>query len=1355
GELGELYNATRTGRPAQLPELAVQYVDYALWQREQLTGAVLDTALGYWREQLAGVPALELPTDRPRPAVSTSAGALHRFVVPAELTSRLKELGRRKALVRRQDGTLFMTLVAACQVLFARYSGQDDIAVGTVVSGRERAELEGLIGFFVNTLVLRSQVDGEQSFTRFLGQVRETVLDAFVHQQVPFERLVDELAPVRDTSRSPLFQAMVILQNAPGLAPDLTGLEVSGLELPITTSQFDLTVQFHETGSELVSAFTYNTDLFDTTTMQRMARHLLVLLAGIAADPDQPVAQLPVLTASEQDQLLVEWNDTHHPVPAATLPDLFAAHVTRTPDAVALVFEGEQLSYQQLNERANRLAHWLITRGVGPERLVAVALPRSVELIVALLAVTKAGAGYLPLDPDYPQARIAFMLADAAPVVVLSAAEVASALSEGPGTTLLPGTAVVLLVDPVVAGEVAGMPAHNPTDADRLNALALPHPAYVIYTSGSTGRPKGVVVTHAGVASLSAAQIERLGVDDRSRVLQFASLSFDASFWELCMGLLSGARLVLAAADQLLPGPQLCALAQREQVTHVTLPPTALAVLPADGLPPTTTVTVAGEACSPELVATWSPGRRMINAYGPTETTVCATMSVPLPAGTSTAPPIGSPVTNTQVYVLDAWLQPVPVGVIGELYVAGAGLARGYLGRAGLTAARFVADPFGGPGERMYRTGDLVRWAPDGELRYLGRADEQVKIRGFRIELGEIESVLQAHPDVTQVVVIAREDVPGIKRLVAYLVSGADHTPVPAELRAHVGQALPDYMVPALFVMLDELPLSPTGKVDRKALPAPDQLVEPAAEYVAPRTETERILAHVWAQALGVDRVGVEDNFFELGGDSILSIQVVSRARAAGVRVTTKDIFFAQTVAAVAAGVGVDAVSEPDDVVVAGPAPLTPIQRWFFTTYGALAHFNQSFAVELVADLDSDALSAAVDAVVAHHPALRMRFSQRDGEWFQDIAEPGAVVLERCDLAGVTPGSEGDQRVVLERVALAAQSSLDIANGPVMRAVLFSFGSGQRPVLFIACHHLVVDGVSWRILLGDLHVAYQQICNGDPAVLEPVGTAFTQWAHRLTGHVQAGGLDGDRGYWSALAQQALAHDAPPDLPTTRAGTNTAASSRTVVADLSRDETDALLHRVPGVYRTQINDVLLSALGWVLAEWTGRDRVLIALEGHGREEIVPGVELSRTVGWFTSQFPVVLGVGFDAGWGGLLKSVKEQVRAIPHRGLGYGALRYLTPDTGMGGELSPQISLNYHGQWAGAGDGLYRDGLSALAPDHDPDSVRPYLLDVTGVVADGQLQLSWTYSENVHDVATIEWLAGQMCVALRQIVVHCA
>ena len=734
-------------------------------------------------------------------------------------------------------------------------------------------------------------------------------------------------------------------------------------------------------------------------------------------------------------------------------------------------------------------------------------------------------------------------------------------------------------------------------------------------------------------------------------------------------------------------------------------------------------------------------------------------MSEPVPE----AIPIGRPLDNMQVYVLDSDLRVVPVGVRGELYIAGAGLARGYFGQSGLTAQRFVANPFGEPGSRMYRTGDVVRWTTEDQLEYLGRADHQVKMRGFRIELGEIESVLAAHPDVAHVVVIAREDEPGRKRLVGYVVPATNQEGListasdSAVLRKFVAEVLPDYMVPSVFVLIDELPLSLNGKVDRKALPAPEYDPATSGGYVAPRTTTETALANIWAGVLGIDQVGIEDNFFELGGDSILSIQVISRARAAGLWLTTKDIFLHQTIAELA--VGVDRELAPglvDEVVMRGPAPLTPIQRWFFETEAQRPdHFTMSMSVELAEDVDGDALRRSVDALVAHHDVLRMRFEFVDGQWRQDVAPvESADVLRCCDLSGLDGAG---QQIAMQQAAVAAETGLSITGGPLLRVVLFTLGAGQPSRLFVTVHHLVMDGVSWRIVLADLETAYRQTSAGQSISLEPVGTSFTQWAHRLAAHVDSGALDADLTYWTAVSSRASA-----DLPVDRAGVNTVASSRVISVRLGREDTDALLHQVPGVYRTQVNDVLLSALGRGLGQWTGRDSVLVALEGHGREEILDRVELSRTVGWFTTMFPVALEAPGTSGWAEIIKSIKETLRAVPRRGLSYGALRYLSapdsPAAVLHGDPAPQISFNYHGQWdvaTGGSQGFYRAQHDDIGQNFAPESTRPYLLDVIGVVADGQLQLSWIYSSEVHEETTVHRVAHDVLTALQEIVAHCA
>ncbi|MGH3873020.1 MAG: amino acid adenylation domain-containing protein [Pseudonocardiaceae bacterium] len=770
-DLAAAYTARCQDQQPTWAPLPVQYADYTLWQHQLLgdhtdPDSLFAAQVAYWKATLAGLPEqLALPTDRPRPAVASYRGDYLTVRLDAALHRGLRELAR------QGGASLFMVLQAGLAALLTRLGAGTDIAVGSPIAGRTDQALDDLVGFFVNTLVLRTDTSGDPTFTQLFARVRETALAAYTHQDVPFEYLVEIVNPTRSLAHHPLFQIMLALQNIPAADFELPGLDVSDVPATTGTAKFDLGFSLWERrgvdgGPESLDGYVeYASDLFDPGTVETILAQWVRLLEAAVADPDRPISRIDILTADERDQLLVGYNDTAHPVVQACLPVLFEAQVQATPEAVAVVFEDTTLTYAQLNAAANRLAHALIGRGVGPEQIVALALPRSVDLIVAILAVLKAGAGYLPVNPDYPSARITFMLHDAHPVSLLTTTQADSDLPEGDLIARL------VLDDPDTAAGFDRCADTDPTDTDRVSPLRPVHPAYVIYTSGSTGQPKGVVVSHGGVASLAMAQIDRFGVGGHSRVLQFASPSFDASVSELCMALLSGAALVLAPAEQLLPGPPLVELVNRQQVTQVTLPPSVLAALPGDEqLWPEVTVVVAGAACPPELVASWSAGRRMINAYGPTETTVCATMSRPLSAATQAAAPIGRPITNTRVYVLDAGLQPVPAGVVGELYVAGAGLARGYLHRPGLTAQRFVAAPYGPPGERMYRTGDLTHWDAEGDLEFIGRADDQVKVRGFRIEPGEIETVLAAHPDVAQTAVIARQDRPDDQRLVAYVV---------------------------------------------------------------------------------------------------------------------------------------------------------------------------------------------------------------------------------------------------------------------------------------------------------------------------------------------------------------------------------------------------------------------------------------------------------------------------------------------------------------------------------------------------------------------------------------------------------
>ncbi|MCG1056113.1 amino acid adenylation domain-containing protein, partial [Mycetohabitans sp. B5] len=785
-DLGQAYAARLHGQAPTWAQLPVQYADYTLWQQALLgseddPNSVIASQFAYWQARLADLPEqLTLPADRPRPPVASYRGAC----LPMQIDPVLH--GKLQTLAREHEASLFMVLQAALASLLTRLGAGTDIPVGSAIAGRTDETLEDLIGFFVNMWVLRTDTSGNPSFSALLEQVRENCLAAYAHQDAPFERLVELLNPVRSTAHHALFQVALALQNAAVRPFDLPGLRVAPEPVDIHTAKFDLFFNFYETPSANGSAqgmtwfIEYATDLFDHDTVVRLAQRFTRLLAAIASDPAQPIEQIELLDTAERQQLLVDWNSTAQPVSATTLPALFEAQVAKAPDAIALAFEEQRISYAELDIEANRLAHYLIAEAIGPEDIVALALPRSPQMVIALLAILKAGAAYLPLDPDYPPDRLAFMLADAKPRLIITDTLTAERLPDA-------STQRLCLDDAAVVAQLACLSDIAPCDATRCQPLRPEHPAYLIYTSGSTGKPKGVIVTHVGIPSLSASQIEQLGLTAHSRVLQFASLNFDLALWDLCMALLSGATLVLARAEHLLPGEALAALISQQGVTHASLPPSVLAAQPAESLASCSHLIMAGEACPPPLVERWSPGRQMANAYGPTETTACTVLGslLPSPTLTETVSPIGRPVRNTQVYVLDTQLQPVPAGVPGELYIAGAGLARGYLNRAGLTAERFVANPFDRTGARMYRTGDLVRWRSDGILDFLGRVDQQVKLRGFRIELGEIETVLCRHPAVAQAAVIAREDHADHKQLVGYVVlnKGATQRNQAAEAR--------------------------------------------------------------------------------------------------------------------------------------------------------------------------------------------------------------------------------------------------------------------------------------------------------------------------------------------------------------------------------------------------------------------------------------------------------------------------------------------------------------------------------------------------------------------------------------------
>ncbi|MEU0612671.1 amino acid adenylation domain-containing protein, partial [Streptomyces griseorubiginosus] len=1186
-DLATAYTARAEGaEPAWVP-LPAQYADFALWQRASLGDAADATTLAgrqlaHWRQALDGLPErLELPADRPRPAVATHRGGRVPLAVPPAVHQAAV------TLAGESRTSLFMVLQATLATLLSRMGAGDDIPVGTPVAGRTDDAVDQLVGFFVNTLVLRTDTSGNPTFRELLDRVRETDLTAYAHQDLPFEHLVDVLAPARSLSHNPLFQVLLSLdttqQNALG-ALAATGLGATTLPVETGVAKLDLALELAEhrdadgTPAGLVGAAEYSADLFDAETAAALAERFLRLLTSLVADPDRRIGDVEMLSDAERHRVLTEWNDTARPVESLTFAAYVERHAAEAPERPAVEFAGEVLDYAGLNARANQLARRLLQLGAGPEKFVATALPRSTDLVVAALAAFKAGSAYLPLDPAYPAERVAHVLADAAPVVLLTSAA-ATGLPEA-------GVPRLLLDDTGTAEELAALPAHDITDAERPVALRSGHPAYMIYTSGTTGRPKGVVVTHTGLPGLLDIFVRDCAAGPGSRVLQHLSPGFDAAFWELAMGLLTGATLVVAPQETT-PGPELAALATRHAATHLSLTPGVLGLMAEGSLPEGITLVVGAESSPPELVERWSAGRTMLNSYGPTETTVCSTMSRPLSGAVT--PPIGSPVAGTAVYVLDASLRPVAPGVPGELYAAGPHLARGYHGRSALTAERFVADPFGAPGSRLYRTGDLVRWLPHGELEYLGRADDQVKVRGLRIEPTEIEAVLTERAELSRAAVVVREDRPGDRRLVAYVVPEPGHALDAARLRAVLRETLPDHMIPTAFVGLDALPLTINGKLDRRALPAPDYSAQRSGRL--PATARERLLCDLFAQTLGVRTVGADDGFFDLGGDSILSIQLIGRARAAGLTLSVRDVFEQQT-PALLAGTAAEEPAEGNRAAVLsgapwGTAPATPMMRWFAELGSDAAPFNQSVVLTTPAGLDPDVLRAALGALLDHHDALRLRVAE-DGT--VTVPEPGSADpgLSVFDARGL---DEQALRAVVAERARAARARLSPADGRMLQAVWLDRGPEHEGLLVLVANHLVVDGVTWRILLPDLVTAYEG------GSLAPTGTSWRQWAHALTQLAEHPATEGELEHWRAVLANA---PTTPCLDRTRDLHATAGELR---VELDADTTRELLTRAPGVCRATVNDMLLTAFALAVAEWRrgrGQDPdapVVVDLESH--------------------------------------------------------------------------------------------------------------------------------------------------------------
>ncbi len=1317
-ELVALYDAARHGGAAALPALPIQYADYALWQRQRLDSGVSAAQLDYWRGRLGEEhPVLELPADRMRTGARSAAGGRVVRQLPAEVTARLKQLSQ------AQGATLFMTLLAAYDVLLYRYSGQADLRVGVPVANRDRLETEGLIGFLVNTLVIRTELSGAHSFKTLLAQVRSRMIEAHDNQDIPFEKLVAELQPERDVRHTPLFQTLFNLQHDDLSEPDDTGMMVSAVELEGSTTQFDLILDVAEEADALRLSFRYARDLFDATTIEQVADHYVELLQQL--DGDIRIDEVLLTVEAPLAPLMT--------YPFRSVLERIAEQAARRAEAEAVSCGEERLSYAALAEWSNRIGRRLKRLGVSDEARVGLCVERSTGLVAGLLGVLKAGGAYVPLDPSYPEARLRETAADAGLRWVVTDSANAERVR-----SLLADCRVVVVseVDDEAADDWS-----EPLHPDQL--------AYVIYTSGSTGRPKGVGVTHANLSRLLDATADwyRFGTDDVWTL--FHSHAFDFSVWELFGGLTHGGRLVVVPYWTARHSEAFVDLLRREEVTVLNQTPSAfeplMAAEQASGAPVESlrAVIFGGEKLEPSRLAGWLGWRgekapRLINMYGITETTVHVSYRPLVFADTQGAARslIGEPIPDLSLQVLDGGLHPVPEGGIGEIHVGGAGLARGYLGRPALTAERFVPDPHGVPGSRLYRSGDLARRLA-GDVEYLGRGDQQVKLRGHRIELGEIEVQLLAIDGVHAAAVLA---VAG--RLVAYVVGDAD-----AEvLRTRLSEALPSYMVPAGFVSVETLPLTVNGKLDRAALSALSVPSETRRrDCIAPRTPAEACLVEIWQSVLGRLDIGVADNFFALGGDSILSLQVIARARAAGLYLTPRLLFERPTIAQlVQAALTVDAARDKE---ITEPLPLTPIQAWFFERNpDAPSHWNQSVLLKVTERLDMAALKEVLRALVARHDALRLHFTQQDGVWRQQVAPIAQDdILEIVDLTGASDWV-GD----LENEGTRLQTSLDLSSGRLLKVGYFRCPHGDGRLL-ISIHHLAVDGISWRVLLEDLQQAYQQAIRGEVITLPRVGLSWSGWVERQRSYAAVKPLTEVTWWQSALAE------ADPSLPVDGDGDRRLAMTRSIVWRLDDAATSRLLREAPRPYRMRIDEILLTALVQAVSAWSGRNGVLLELEGHGREDIIPGLDLSRTLGWFTTRYPVWVSAVSDAA--AALKSVKERLRTVPVRGLHWGMLDY-HEDTEVRELIRrlprPTVSFNYLGQFVSTP--APSDGFS-FAPEFAGRSVSGeghavHILDVTGHIVEGSLSLSWRYSPGELNEATVRALVELFESRLKALVEYC-
>lgn len=1363
-ELSTLYTSIIHGTPSPLPKLGASFDSYIQQQSQLLKGPEGDVKLAYWKSALAGeLPLLELPIDYARPHKQTFNGKSVRFLIDQAIVTRIDQAASQFGV------TSFTVLLAIYNILLFRYTSQNEIVVGIPTAGRQSTAFEDVVGFFSNPIALRSAYDNDTTLRMLIDQIKPHMYEAMNHQDVPFSVVVDQVGVQRNSSRSPIFQSMFAFQRAPRLEdqqfskfmigdPDtvlqLGSLVIQPYPLPQQEGQFELSLSIIKDGDYLQGVFLYNTDLFAEDKIKRMSQNFVTLVESALLDPNAPIGRLRFITPKEEQLLLADNDQLDHVPASGTLVEYFDRAAAAAPDKIAVTCGQENLTYGELALRSSRLARQLLTDNVQAGTPIGLFAERSIDTVIGALGIWKAGAIYVPLDKDYPEERLAYIAADSGIQRIIHSKPITVNWN-----THIP-LMHIQIADPS-ANEVIAMPSISET-----------MDAYILYTSGSTGRPKGVVVKHSQLLHHVLSVAESYAITPNDCVLQFSSFNFDTSIEQILVPLLHGAKLVLRD-EELWSPTQFHERAEAERISVSNLPtaywhrlvdewhrnniplPSALRLF-----------IVGGEAMLPQHLQAWNGldvgAAQLFNVYGPTETIITSHLFeiVHGMEWTSDKPiPIGSALSRRASYVLDEHQQLVPLGVPGELYIGGYSIADGYWNQKPLTEEKFVANPFyPDPNQRMYRTGDVVRLMPDGNLAFLGRRDKQVKIRGFRVEIEEIESVLSRHPAIRECIVVVKQSESGSRRLAAYFIASEELSISRADLLQFMSQKLPSYSIPSELVQLEELPMTPNGKIDRARLAQLEQVNESASHpsEQMPASAVEIELAAIWGALLKCSSVRSSDNFFELGGDSITGLQMIMLAGQRGIKISPKHIYQHQTIAELALVAEIVQPSEQtQDVPTEGPVPLTPIQQWFLAQdYSHPGHYNQTALLYMTEQVNTDRLEKAINLLCEHHDALRMNFQLIEGEWTQHQRNDYAPIhLNTFNLPS------GDTQVIndyIEETTISLQQSMDLHEGNTFLAAYFTGNCGHASCLLLVIHHLLVDGVSWRILLDDLQSAYEQLEQGDTAVLPPRTTSFKHWAEQLSAYAQGETLRKEWEYWRSELAPAVS-----SFPVDRSdGANLESSARHVQVSLTEEETIDLLTQSPKAYQGSINELLIAALHTAYSQWSGSDhlnQLLIDLESHGREELFDDVNISRTVGWFTSLYPVVLE---KQGVGSLLESIKHvklKLRQVPKNGIGFGLLSYLSSDDQVSSSLQSMskapICFNYLGQLDAYSmtPQLFMVNQLNVGLPRDPASTRSHLVQIDCAVIQGRLQINFTYSANLHLEETIVILAQRYTEALIQVV----